>query len=188
MEKQKRCRQCGDIKPESQFRQYYGGRKGRYTTCLACERINTRHKYLEKKATDNKLTSSDREELSKIIQLFDLLRQRGLKPPGSREELMPIDLDAELQRHRDELDRVKRAVATVSDATALPADLQDWLTRDLDSYTPDELEEVGDKLIQKFRPQLGVDADFKPIYDDQYRDIINQILKRFDDYSDTYDE
>ena len=35
----KTCKQCGELKPIEQFRKYYGGRKGTYTTCKTCENI-----------------------------------------------------------------------------------------------------------------------------------------------------
>ena len=38
----KTCKQCGVIKPLEQFRNYYGGRKGTYTVCKSCEKINSR--------------------------------------------------------------------------------------------------------------------------------------------------
>ncbi|MNL29179.1 hypothetical protein D3C87_1508550 [compost metagenome] len=58
---------------------------------------------------------------------------------------------------------------------------------DLQAFTPEALEQVGDELMTKYRKTTGVDPiTLVPIYDDKYRDILNEILKRFDAYEDIY--
>ena len=42
-------------------------------------------------------------------------------------------------------------------------------------------------LKAKYRPQTGVDKEtYLPIYDDTYREVLNQILRKFDDYEEQY--
>ena len=67
----KTCRQCGEIKPLSQFRKYYGGRKGTYKMCKVCERVNSREKYLFAKG--DSLRQEEKVELKKI-QLADIFQ------------------------------------------------------------------------------------------------------------------
>lgn len=183
----RRCKQCGELLPEDQFRPYYkrdgsGGRStSRYRVCLQCERINTRYKYLTRKIVEGKAEHKDTTELQRIATLYDILRQRGLEPPNSRAAEAPLDIDAEIRKHTEELERKK------SDA-ALPEELQFWLDEDLSKYSPEDLEDVTDELLSQFRPEVGVDPEtYLPVYDTTYRDALNEIIKRFDDYEDSLD-
>ena len=190
----KKCRQCGEIKQETEFRQYYGEtrsgkERGRYRTCKTCESINTRYKYLCKKQSNGKASEQELQELNKIEQLYDLLRAKGLKPPAKRERSTVLNLVDEL------LDKYSASTteiaATVDDElviAAAPQELLDWLNADLSQYDPEYLQDVvADELIKKYRPQVGVDPNtYKPIYDDTYRDILNKVLERFDEYEDNY--
>ena len=46
-----------------------------------------------------------------------------------------------------------------------------------------------ESLKAKYRPQLGYDSERGlPIYDDTFKDVLNQILRRFDDYEDSMEE
>lgn len=176
----KRCKQCGELHDDSMYRPYYNGRTGRYKICLICEKVNTRFKYLNGKAT---LNTKEQEELSKIHRLYELQTERGLQPPGSRHTIPPLNLDNLLQKQQDSIDKELQFV--VDDT--IPEALKFWLTADLSPYT-DKIGELQDvvapSLLDEFRPQIGVDESFKPVYDETYRDVVNQILKRFDDFED----
>ena len=76
MNNYKPCKQCGIIKPIEQFRNYYGGRKGTYTICKTCEKINSRVKYLEGK---KELNDNEKLELQSIYQLWETQRRRPCK-------------------------------------------------------------------------------------------------------------
>ena len=81
----KTCKQCGWTKDITDFRKYYGGRKGTYNCCLHCEQINSRYKYLSKKANP---TANDITELEQIEGLYTRQRAAGLKPPQPRKRVM----------------------------------------------------------------------------------------------------
>lgn len=176
----RKCRQCGEIKQEAEFRQYYGEtrtgkERGRYRTCKACESINTRYKYLCKKQAKGKASEQELQELDKIEQLYDLLRAKGLKPPATRERSTVLSrVDELLERH---------SVSVVA-----AQELLDWLNADLSQYEPAYLQDtVADELIKRYRPQVGVDPNtYEPIYDDTHRDLLNKVLERFDEYEDNY--
>ena len=74
----KLCRSCGVDKPLSDFRHYYGGRKGHYSICRQCESIDTRRKYLMRKSA---LTDAERRDLENIQKLYDKREASGLRPP-----------------------------------------------------------------------------------------------------------
>lgn len=190
----RKCRQCGEIKLETEFRQYYGEtrsgkERGRYRTCKACESINTRYKYLCKKQSNDRASEQELQELDKIEQLYDLLRAKGLKPPAKRERSTIMNLVEELlEKHS-----TTEVTATTDDCSELasaaaPQELLDWLNADLSQYDPEYLQDVvADELIKKYRPQIGVDSNtYKPIYDDTHRDLLNKVLERFDEYEDNY--
>ena len=72
------CTSCGVDKPINDFRQYYAGRKGHYRYCKACERIETRRKYLVGK---DELAPKELQELADIEELYELRTAKGLRPP-----------------------------------------------------------------------------------------------------------
>ena len=76
------CKRCGREQSVDQFRLYYGGRKGYYSFCLTCEKIEQRRKYLVAKQDD--LAPCEAEELRKINELYERRRGAGLKVPGTR--------------------------------------------------------------------------------------------------------
>lgn len=80
-EQMQSCKRCGAVKPLSQFRKYYGNRKGHYTYCLECERIETRRKYLAGKKL---LTPDELYELETINNLYDAREKHGLSAPNRR--------------------------------------------------------------------------------------------------------
>lgn len=78
----KRCTHCGEVRPIGEFRKYYkpGVKVGYYRYCKTCEKIMTRRRYLVGKG--DRLTESERVELSKIEQLYDLREAAGLEVLG----------------------------------------------------------------------------------------------------------
>ena len=164
----KTCRQCGEAKPLEQFRKYYNNRKGTYTICLDCERINSRHKYLSRKGAK---TESDIIEIGKIETLYDVQRRAGLKPPNTAMIKDAIDLDSLIVRYS---------------ATAAPPALSNWLTADLVDDPDYYLEQVYEQLKKSYRPMLKIGFDGLPVYDERFKETLDQILTRFYDYEDSY--
>lgn len=75
----KTCSTCGQTKSVDNFRKYYGGRKGSYTYCKECERIEQRRKYLSKRES---LTEVEEHELTCIQELYTKREQAGLRVFG----------------------------------------------------------------------------------------------------------
>lgn len=193
----KRCVQCGILKEEEEFRKYTYSRqketKGRYRLCKSCEKINARYRFLQGRRTDLCLTTANLLELNKIDKLFDTLEERGLRTPRAT---VPVDADP-----IDDLlafyavDTAATTVSTIASAPLLdiPSELNEWLTEDpsqwaLNDLSPEFLQEtVYESLKAKYRPQLGIDKErMLPIYNDTYKSVLNDILRRFDDYEETY--
>jgi predicted lipoprotein len=150
--------------------------------CKSCEKINQRYKYLNKKP--NRL-SSDETEIQLIQELYNVQRTQGLKPPGTV-ETEPIDIVAAIARQQAQAIKAPVQVDSTK-ADGIPHDLQHWLTLDLQAFKPDDLEQVSDELIAKYRKPIGVNqVTMEPIYDEQYRDALKEVIKRFDDYEEHY--
>lgn len=183
----KLCKQCGEVKPTEQFRNYYGGRKGKYTTCKTCERINSREKYLSSKAATTGLAEDENIELSKIHELWDYQVQLGLCPPRKVSgKATPLDLDMMLDSYKDQATKAKSVLPINSPAQA-PAELVTWLTCALTEAPEHYQEDVYYNLKAKYRPQLLIDKEtHMPIYDDTYKELLDKIAARFDEYEDTY--
>lgn len=183
----KQCKQCGEIKPIKQFRQYYGGRKGTYTVCKMCEKINSRAKYIERKG--DAVTTAESEELNKIYRLYDAQRACGLQPPrreGGRNVKLVDNLDELItsytQRANQYTDRVDEL-----DTTQTPPELLEWLTKELTEDPEYYLDEVYEVLKNKYRPVLRIDAvTLLPIYDDTHKTALDKILARFNEFEDSY--
>lgn len=185
----KTCKQCGELKPISQFRQYYGGRRGTYKMCKACERINSREKYLSSK----EFRSTEEEaELAKIHALYDCQVKVGLQPPVKQGRRKPLteDLNDMIQKYAAMSVTVVNDTPnadTVVDAT--PYELTRWLTEALDKEPDYYLDEVYEDLKAKYRPCTGINkATMMPEYDNKYKDVLDRILERFNDYEDSYYE
>lgn len=181
------CKQCGELKPIEQFRKYYGGRKGTYKTCKVCEKINARYKYLCNKG--DSISFEEGTELDKIKMLYEVQRKAGLQPPREGNERMkPLvdSLDDMISKYKvTEVSLV--AEAPDKHCVVAPAELQQWLTAELTEEPDYYLDEVYEELKAKYRPQLRIDtATMQPIYDDTYKDILDQILGRFNNYEDNY--
>lgn len=183
----KTCKQCGELKPIEQFRKYYGGRKGHYNTCKVCEKINARAKYLKSKGDINR-SDAEQAELLKIYRLYEVQRAAGLQPPredAGRNKPLVDSLDDMIAKYKDmaAIDSVDNGV----EKKPVPADLQLWLTCDLHEEPDYYLDEVYEELKAKYRPQLRIDtATMQPIYDDTYKEVLEQILERFYDYEEKY--
>jgi len=166
----KKCKQCGGIKPLDQYRKYYGGRQGTYNTCRDCESINSRVKYLKRKA---ELTPDEDNELTQIYDLWDAQRLVGLKPPNSRRPVSDLVVDM--------LADVQERLNTV------PPELQEWLDCGLNEDPDYYLDEVYDRLMEKYRPVLSIDQDtMVRTYDDTYKEVLDQIQARFENYEVSY--
>lgn len=178
----KTCKQCGQLKPHEQFRQYYGGRKGRYTICLQCEKINSRLKYLEKKQN---LTEAEQLEVEKIRKLYDVQRAAGLQPPrqgGGRTAPLSDSLDDMINMYTTVVQ-----TAELPEDTNTPAELIEWLTAELTEDPDYYIDEVYEQLRSKYRPVHRIDtATMLPIYDETHAEVLERILERFNEYEDNY--
>lgn len=183
----KTCKQCGELKPIEQFRKYYGGRKGYYTICKSCERINSRAKYLVNKG--DKCSEAELEELGKIHELWNAQRMAGLQPPRENTgRTVPIteSLDDMISKYNKQAEVVQEVVQAVGTAE-VPAELSRWLTEVLTEEPEYYQDEVYDSLRAKYRPKTKIDPDtMLPMYDDTYLPILEKILSRFDAYEDEY--
>lgn len=188
----KTCKQCGEIKPLAQFRKYYGGRKGTYTMCKACERINSREKYL--RAKGESMNWDEEAELDKIHELYEYQRRMGLQPPTKQERRTSVidELDGMLDKYRDMSAQVVQAArqnAGINLLADAPHDLIKWLSEPLTQEPDYYVDEVYEKLVDTYRPCIGIDKDkMMPVYDNKYKAILDKILERFTDYEDTYYE
>ena len=185
----KSCKQCGEIKPLEQFRKYYGGRKGTYTICRSCEKINSRAKYL--RAKGESMNYEEEAELYKIERLYDAQRACGLQPPrrsDGRSVKLTADLDSMISSYTE-----RASHATVTDptldtsATPTPPELLKWLSDELTEDPEYYLEDVYDELKAKYRPILRVNPEsLLPDYDDTYAAVLDRILNKFYDYEEAY--
>lgn len=188
----KTCRQCGELKPITQFRKYYGGRKGTYKMCKACERINSREKYL--RAKGDELNWEEEAELDKIHELYECQRRMGLQPPTKQERRATIadELDGMLDKYRGMAAKVTEAAQSTAGVNLLidaPSDLIKWLTEPLTQEPDYYMDDVYEKLVDTYRPCIGIDNEkMMPVYDEKYKVILDHILERFTDYEDTYYE
>jgi hypothetical protein len=183
----KTCKQCGEIKPIVQFRTYYGGRKGTYSTCKACETINSRVKYLTNKSI---LSNEEQDELDKIHQLWTIQRKAGLQPPRvntGRKIPLAESLDDMIDKYTKQASKVKEAVHG-TDLESIPAELQKWLYEEELVEEPEYYQEnIYEHLKETYRPKLQIDKKtMLPVYDDTYKVILEKVLARFDAYEDTY--
>lgn len=179
----KTCKQCGLIKPLDQYRRYYGGRKGTYTMCKQCEKINAREKYLVGKG--EQLNTDEAFELEKIHKLWELQAAKGLQPPNRRERRTALidDLDSMLERYTAEpVDNTDTPMLI-----AAPAEISRWFTATLDCDPDYYLDEIYEALKAKYMPVLYIDQQtMMPVYDTKYKDVLDRLLERFNAYEDEY--
>ena len=163
----KACKQCGVIQADAEFREYYNNKGNRCNVCNKCEKINSRRKYLEKKS---KRSESEDEELQLIFELYSKLRLSGLKPPRV---LVESSKDLVVQQ--------------LAELTTNQNKLRIWLTADLSTYTPDDLDVIYDELKTEYAPTVGFDNMTKlPKYDTTYLDVLDSILQRFNEHEEDY--
>jgi len=67
----------------------------------------------------------------------------------------------------------------------VPAELAEWLTRPL-TEEPEYYEDIYFKLREKYMPVVGVSSEGVQLHDETYKEILDQILERFDEYEDNY--
>lgn len=173
MEIMNKCKQCGEVLPDNMFRKnYYNCKPSR--TCLKCEKINSRAKYLIRKG--DKATPAEKSELAKIEQLYEYQRLAGLKPPRRR---------AELQRNIEAFDKL---LSKYKEAASVDTDeLNKWLTEELTDTPEYYMDTVYEQLLSKYRPVLHIDqGTMMPVYDETHTEVLNKILERFTDYEDNY--
>lgn len=181
------CKQCGEMKPVSQFRKYYGGRKGTYKTCKMCEKINSRAKYLMNKGD----ACSDAEviELKKIHTLWDAQRAAGLQPPRENAgRALPLveSLDDMISKYTQQAEELQEIIQTAK-TSEVPAELSRWLTEPLTDEPEYYQDIVYEELKAKYRPKAKIDKNtMLPVYDDTYKAILDEILDRFYAYEDAY--
>jgi hypothetical protein len=200
----KRCVQCGLLKEADAFRKYtyskQHGTEGRYRICKACEAINAAYRRAKQLLSQVSWTD-DLEKAMKVEQahrtikktdkLYDVLRARGLRVPTDPAVPETQDnIDTLLEFYAAEAP-VKSTVAIAPAPVDIPDELTHWLTVDTREWaeaniSPEYLQEtVYESLRAKYRPQVGVDKDtYLPIYDDTYKSVLNDILRRFDDYEE----
>lgn len=173
MELMTKCKQCGEVLPDSMFRKnYYNGKPSR--TCLKCEKINSRAKYLIRKG--DKATQAEKSELAKIEQLYMYQVIAGLKPPRRR---------AELQRNIEAFDELLSKYEKV--ALVDTDELHKWLIEELTDTPEYYMDTVYEQLLSKYRPVLRIDqSTMMPVYDETHLEVLNKILERFSDYEDNY--
>ena len=186
---------------------------GRYRLCKQCEATNTTYRKICKQLDAFKdpvtgghtFTPSTKETFYRLMHareriemLYNMLSARGLRVPTKK---VPEDPNAGVLGTVDKLFAMygeKPTAATVAatvvaPTSEVPDELQAWLDADPAEWQAKELspeylqETIYESLKAKYRPQIGVDRDtYLPIYDDTYKDVLNQILRKFDDYEEQY--
>lgn len=193
----KKCKQCGKWKSQEDFRTY-SNRKSTHTKCKKCEALNASRLRLEKKVESGTATQQDNDTLTSIYKLYEVQRNLGLKPPATRKDVplsaMVESALAEYSSYSDKALQSHSAAEPVGDSSATVTDdseLQMWLTKDLSSIdlaaNESFLDDIMDGLDSKYRPVVGRDEfTLKPIYDETYRDILNEISERFEEYTEEF--
>jgi len=189
MQNVRKCKQCGEVKQLSSefFRKYYGeNAKGFYRVCRTCERINNRYKYLIGKG--DAATQADLEEIKRIEELYDTLRELGLEPPrygaGTSSTVYSV-VEELLKRKASQLANRQELLKEVGVESNVPTELLEWLSRPL-TGEPEHYIDIYLKLREKYMPVVGMNPDATPKYDETYKEIMDQILERFDEYEDNY--
>jgi len=112
----------------------------------------------------------------------------GLEPPkygaGSVSTVSSLVEDL-LQKKMSQIAERKAQLEEVGIYTATPTELLDWLTQPL-TEEPEYYEDVYFKLREKYMPVIGVNSEGVQQYDETHKEILDQILERFDEYEDNY--
>lgn len=205
MGEMKRCQQCGLLKEAESYRPYtyakQKGTQGRYRICRQCEAINSRYKRALELSKEEVLYTSAgvfnpevleaQEIVKKTEQLYKQLSSRGLRVPGkptSAPDQTSQAVDMLLDFYRED---ASPTTTVEHSKDAIPADLAHWLDTNWDEWldsglSPEYLQEtVYESLKAKYRPQTGIDKErLLPVYDDTYKAVLNNILKRFDEFEE----
>jgi len=200
----RRCKQCGLLKEIDQYRQYTyakkAGTKGRYTTCHACENINCKYrraKELIARKPNCEITDTEYRLwqqawliIEKTEKLYAVLEANGFHVTGRTP--IPLDdatkdIDALMSFYEND------GKTTEPEIKDLPNDLIEWLNTTMNEWrekelTPEYLQEtIYESLKAKYRPQIGFDSmKGLPVFDDKYKSALNQILRKFDEYEETF--
>ena len=196
------------LKEETCFRPYTHSRgksePSRYRICRDCESINTTYRrareQLDKGGLSMVESSQLSETVSKILQLYRALEAKGLQVPEygvkKKKSAAETAVDKLLAFYGQQpQEQARQSTVDIPTEIDIPEDLNIWLTQDVNEWiekglSPEYLQEtVYESLKAKYRPQLGYDSERGlPIYDDTFKDVLNRILKRFDDYEDSMEE
>lgn len=196
------------LKEETCFRPYTHSRgksePSRYRICRDCESINTTYRrareQLDKGGLSVLESSQLSETVSKILQLYRALEAKGLQVPEygvkKKKSAAETAVDKLLAFYGQQpQEQARQSTVDIPTEIDIPEDLNIWLTQDVNEWiekglSPEYLQEtVYESLKAKYRPQLGYDSERGlPIYDDTFKDVLNRILKRFDDYEDSMEE
>lgn len=204
----KRCKQCGMLKEETCFRPYTHSRgksePSRYRICRDCESINTTYRRAREQYDAGSLSVSEScslgETINKISRLYAALEAKGLQVPEygvkKKKSAAETAVDKLLAFYGQQpQEQARQSTVDIPMEIDIPDDLKVWLEQDVNEWnekglSPEYLQEtVYESLKAKYRPQLGYDSERGlPIYDDTFKDVLNRILKRFDDYEDSMEE
>lgn len=196
------------LKEETCFRPYTHSRgksePSRYRICRDCESINTTYRRAREQLDKGGLSLAESSQLSetvsKILQLYRALEAKGLQVPEygvkKKKSAAETAVDKLLAFYGQQpQEQARQSTVDIPTEIDIPEDLNIWLTQDVNEWiekglSPEYLQEtVYESLKAKYRPQLGYDSERGlPIYDDMFKDVLNRILKRFDDYEDSMEE
>lgn len=196
------------LKEETCFRPYTHSRgksePSRYRICRDCESINTTYRRAREQLDKGGLSpvecSQLSETVSKISRLYAALEAKGLQVPEygvkKKKSAAETAVDKLLAFYGQQpQEQARQSTVDIPMEIDIPDDLKVWLEQDVNEWiekglSPEYLQEtVYESLKAKYRPQLGYDSERGlPIYDDTFKDVLNRILKRFDDYEDSMEE
>lgn len=214
MEPQKRCTQCGILKDPNEFRKYTYSRKkgtsGRYSKCKSCEAINAR--YLRAKDNGDIDELLKITKLYETLESLGLRTPLNATPKPKQESKFDDDVEHILLYHASKgayvpevanlstetmynsegvIKKVFITPETLTPEVEVPEELQYWLDVPFEEWqmqdiSPEYLQEtIYESLKAKYRPQVGVDRErFIPLYDDTYKAVLNDILRRFDEFEE----
>lgn len=185
--------------------------KGRYRICKSCEAINAAYRRAKQWLEDKGLSGSHiaagdilgcdtstymkmKEIVEKTEQLYSILEARGHRTPRPilqkkvQEPTHVCAVDNLLAFYSEPAPVTTVAVQTkreIPDELSywLEVDVQEWRDNDI---SPEYLQEtIYESLKAKYRPQTGINKEtYMPTYDDTFKDVLNEILRRFDDYEE----
>lgn len=182
------CKQCGEQKELKDFRPYYNN-PGHYKLCKECEAVNNKYKYLQRKMAKDVLSEEDEIAFRVIEEYYSMLREQGLQPPnygqGHDGSGLVKNIQGRLENYKDF--RTRHSVPTEM-PKSIPEELNNWLTQELNNYTPEELHDnVYENLRHTWSPRIGLDEVTQlPVYDETFKPILLEILRRFDNYEEEY--